>query len=214
MDLTQDKVIETVVTVKRMEEFIRETFHFNKQSRVIRSPMRKSMYQALKIPYNKYSHHAFNIVMEKLGLYQVEYNAYDFVKGLEFKDVKLQETYGRYYSFPMTVANRPNSNDLRRKKLKHFTLYRHSGKPVRRHDNEVYTNELNALMEKHEALGSDQHTVMEEVTALDKKLIERFPISLKLDYPTNVVALKAMIEDYGSLAFTIEEDKLVAYILD
>lgn len=92
-------------------------------------------------------------------------------------------------------------------------LYRASGHPV--DSKEDYLKELNKRFDELEA----QKTPMEEVTKELDKFHEEYttehPIKIKVKLPKTERDFKNFVKKHGpALAFCIENDRLVAYILD
>ena len=95
-------------------------------------------------------------------------------------------------------------------------MYRASGKPVRNQDNEKYLSDLNLFMDALEIeLGKCNPDNAKE---FEKRLEEYHDTLLKL-YPTCIEIedkpnLIKLVKEYESVAFCLEDDKLVAYVLD
>ena len=100
-----------------------------------------------------------------------------------------------------------------------INLYRASGSPIKSEDKELYFKELNLQMDKlEETVGKCTKDNAEEyqkhMVEIHEMITDKYPNKGKIEYPTNPKALSKLCTQYGSLAFCMEDDELVAYIMD
>ena len=99
-----------------------------------------------------------------------------------------------------------------------ITLYRSSGLPIKPEHVELYFKDLNQAMDNLEAIvgkctqdnAAEFQTQME---GIHRGLTAKYPISKRIEIPTPS-DLPILCEEYGSIAFCLEDSNLVAYILD
>ena len=97
-------------------------------------------------------------------------------------------------------------------------LLRASGEPISPDHQKAQTEAMTAEMEKLEIkLGKPNEDNMvkyqKSLHKVHKKLIKIYPFTIDIDYPTES-AMEVMCEQYGSVAFCLEDGKLTAYVLD
>ncbi len=100
-----------------------------------------------------------------------------------------------------------------------ITLYRSSGAPVETEHKETYMEHLNKEMDRVEdTIGKckpdNAEMYADAMNVVHDQLLEDFPISKQIQYPTTSKQLKTLCDEYGSIAFCMEDGKLTAYILD
>lgn len=94
-------------------------------------------------------------------------------------------------------------------------LYRASGHPVSSEGQKEYLEKLNKRMDELESEGiKDMAEISKELEAIHKEIIEKYPISLDLDFPKSREELEILLNKFGVLAFCLEDDKITAYIMD
>jgi hypothetical protein len=98
-------------------------------------------------------------------------------------------------------------------------LYRASGSPIKAEHNELYFKRLNEEMDKLEdtmgKCNADNAKQFQEVMeVIHRDLTKSYPNKKRIQCPTSPKELKDLCKEYGSVAFCMEDDKLVLYILD
>ena len=99
------------------------------------------------------------------------------------------------------------------------TMYRASGSPIKAEHNKAYFEKLNEEMDKVEQTmgkcNADNAEQFQEIMeVIHRDLTKSYPNSKRIQCPTTPKELKDLCELYGSVAFCMEDDKLVLYILD
>ncbi len=101
-----------------------------------------------------------------------------------------------------------------------ITLYRSSGSPINLEDKKLYFEELNLKTDEIEkTLGKcNADNVNEFAKILEqvhRDLSKSYPNKKRIQCPDSPKALESLCKEYeGAIAFCMEEDKLVAYIMD
>jgi len=100
-----------------------------------------------------------------------------------------------------------------------ITMYRSSGQPVEPDHKEAVLKELNDATDlAEEYLGKmcfdNAKDFQEILIPLHIELAEKYPNSKEIDLPTNEQDYKDLCSEYGSICFCLEDDKMVAYILE
>jgi hypothetical protein len=100
---------------------------------------------------------------------------------------------------------------------KEITLYRASGHSVDNRDG--YLKELNKEMDKlEETLGKpnidNAQSFSAKMANVDHKLQEKYPRKKIIEFPNGAAEIHQLCKKYGSVAFCIEDNKMVMYILD
>ncbi len=103
--------------------------------------------------------------------------------------------------------------------MKTIKMYRASGFPVANKHNELYIRDINDEMDRlekeHGKITSKNTDIFQEkLEELDKKLLKKYPRMVHRHYPDTLEAMTELCKEYGSVAFCIEDDELVSYILD
>lgn len=98
-------------------------------------------------------------------------------------------------------------------------LYRASGQPIKPGHQKLYYEELNAKMDELEAtLGKctsdNAESYQEYMIEIHNMITEKYPNKGTIEYPTDPIAASKLCSKYGSIAFCIEDDEVVAYIMD
>lgn len=98
-------------------------------------------------------------------------------------------------------------------------LFRQSGMPVDKLDHEEYSKAINDVMDKTEAAFGKctPENAIEFAAKLEmyhRELTRRYPIYKNVSYPNTIKEMTTLLKHYGSaVAFCLEDDKLVAYIM-
>ena len=98
-------------------------------------------------------------------------------------------------------------------------LFKASGRPINPGDEEKQLAEMHEAFDKlEEQMGK---CTAKNAKAFEAKLAEqtnglltKYPIEAKHVYPRTKGQLRAALEKYGSIAYCIEDGKIVAYVLD
>ena len=98
-------------------------------------------------------------------------------------------------------------------------LYRSSGAPINPEHKELYFNLLNSEMDDLEKeLGKCNTDNAEEfqkrMEMIHRELTKRFPNVSNINHPRTIGRMKELTGKYGTVAFCIEDDELVCYIMD
>ena len=98
-------------------------------------------------------------------------------------------------------------------------MYRASGKPIDPTDMELYLKDLNEEMDKLEEKYGKPNVdnavfFQNKMADVDKKLYKTYPRVTSIPFPTTEEEMEELCKEYGSVAFCMEDDSLVLYILD
>ena len=94
-------------------------------------------------------------------------------------------------------------------------IYRASGHPIAQEGQTEYLEKLNKRMDELESEGITDMKVFEaELSKVHEEIVQKYPISLDLDYPNSVEELKILLKKFGAIAFCLENDKITAYVMD
>ena len=100
-----------------------------------------------------------------------------------------------------------------------ITMYRASGTPINPDHQIAYLQELNKEMDKLEnTIGkcslANAEVFQGSLEIVHRQLTEQYPNKVQVPFPTNHKQMIELCNTYGSVAFAVEENKLVLYILD
>jgi len=100
-----------------------------------------------------------------------------------------------------------------------ITMYRASGSPIKKEDSILYFEELNKKMDELELTmgkctseNAEQYQAIMEM--IHRDLSKSYPNKKRIQCPESPKEIEKLCEEYGSVAFCVEEKKLVLYILD
>jgi hypothetical protein len=98
-------------------------------------------------------------------------------------------------------------------------LYRSSGAPIKPEHKELYFKDLNKAMDAlEEELGKcnadNASEFQKRMELIHRNLTKSYPNMGNIVYPRTIGRMRELIETYGTLAFCVEDDKLVCYIMD
>ena len=98
-------------------------------------------------------------------------------------------------------------------------MYRASGKPVLPAHEKLYTAEMNRIFdETEEEIGKftqdNAKEFGEKLEAKTKEVLAIYPNCIDVVYPNTQIKLKELLKKYNSVAFCMENDNIVAYVLD
>jgi hypothetical protein len=98
-------------------------------------------------------------------------------------------------------------------------MYRSSGAPIDPRHKKRQTDGMNAAMDKLEKeLGKctqeNAEVFQKALEIIHEDLSVDFPNVVNIKYPRTKAGIKVLCDKFGSVAFCIEKDELVAYILD
>lgn len=98
-------------------------------------------------------------------------------------------------------------------------LYRQSGMPVDKIDHKEYSKAINEVMDQVEAIYGkcNKDNAVEFAAKLEtyhRELTKKYPIYRNISFPSSMKEMTTLLKEYGSaVAFCLEDDKLVAYIM-
>tara|TARA_R110002126_G_scaffold202350_1_gene349807 strand:+ start:208 stop:507 length:300 start_codon:yes stop_codon:yes gene_type:complete len=98
-------------------------------------------------------------------------------------------------------------------------MYRASGSPINSEDSKLYHEELNAKMDEIEktmgkCTAKNASSYQEMMEQIHRKLSSSYPNKKRIQCPESPKELETLCKDYGSVAFCVEDEKLVLYIMD
>lgn len=95
-------------------------------------------------------------------------------------------------------------------------LFRASGRPIENADYylNMMNNKLDQLIEKYGRDSEAMRKIEPELADLHLELVKQYPLEVQIDYPKSLEELQILLEKFESVAFCIDDGKIVAYILD
>lgn len=98
-------------------------------------------------------------------------------------------------------------------------LYRSSGAPIKSEHKEAYFIDLNKAMDAlEEELGKcdadNASEFQDRMEKVHRELTKRYPNVANITFPRTVGRMKEFTSQYGAVAFCVEDEKLIAYIMD
>ena len=98
-------------------------------------------------------------------------------------------------------------------------LYRASGEPIDPRHQKLQLQGLNAAMDKlEEELGKcnaeNAELFQKALASVHEDLAKQYPPVVNIKYPRTKRDIKTLCNKFGSIAFCLEDEELVAYILD
>ena len=106
------------------------------------------------------------------------------------------------------------------KKTPKIKLFRYSGLPVAKDHLVNFKNEFRTAYQQVEdelgkATADNAEAYTEKLAVVDQTLREKFPIEIAVHFPNSISRLRSLMKEHNTaICFALEEDKIVAYLLD